>query len=631
MPDAAPETASAAAALKSHPGGTAVIADAGWALSLLLVGAAAKLRLILRSGSPLPYLDQWPAEGIDVFWPWLRHQFKPGILFAPHNEHRIFFTRLCELGLLILNRQWDARLEMVANAFIHSLAVAGFGWLMASLLGRRWWPVLWLMLALDLALPFAWENTLWGFQSQFYFLFIFSMLTLWLLATGRPLSLRWWCGAAASVAALFTMASGFLAAAAAGALAFVRAIREPADRRRHLVTAAWCLCVIAVGIHLKPDIPEHHMFQAHSAGDFFTALGKNLAWPWVIFPFWAPFNLLPLVALGCAHFRSREDSPAERMVLGVGAWTILQCLAVAWSRGAGGVNPAWRYMDPFSFLSVTGCLALCLLLNRHRFRLPILPLWQAGVVVWLIGCLTGLWFLTSQAPAYIADNAVDQAEQLKTARAFIATGDAEALRRTRYSGVIVPNIDAVVWLLRQPDLHRVLPACLRDPCLVTPAPGTTGFATKAARLDKPDPPSEISWGSFTAQGAANRGRFESLPIAPGTLPYIEIPVAGNLGQPGLSLELVDAASGKITAVTPHSIPGGQWLDVQVPAPPAAFKIVAVDDSDAGWFAFKAPRELGLLSYWSLRIASSWACLLALGLCLLPLNLIALWRRPRSGH
>jgi len=67
------------------------------------------------------------------------------------------------------------------NAFLHSGAIAGFGWLMASLIGKKYWPAIWLLLALIIVPPFAWENTLWGFQSQFYFMVIFCPATLRLL------------------------------------------------------------------------------------------------------------------------------------------------------------------------------------------------------------------------------------------------------------------------------------------------------------------------------------------------------------------------------------------------------------------------------------------------------------------
>ena len=181
----------------------------GWVLSLFLMGLGFKFAMVLKSDSPVPYLDQWEAEAINTYLPWFHHTLSFGDLFEAHNEHRIFWTKIYDLALLLLNRQWDSELQMTLNAVLHCGALAGFGWLMARLMGKENWPFIWLPLMLTLALPFAWENTLAGFQSQFYFMLIFSLLTIWLLGLNEPWSVRWILGIVAGVAGWFTMASGF--------------------------------------------------------------------------------------------------------------------------------------------------------------------------------------------------------------------------------------------------------------------------------------------------------------------------------------------------------------------------------------------------------------------------------------
>ena len=165
-----------------------------------------------------------------VYFPYFEGKLSLADLFAAHNEHRIFFTRIYGLGLLLLNGQWDGQLQMVINAIIHCATLAGLGWLMSRWLEKRYWILLWLPLILALALPLGWENSLAGFQSQFYFLLVFSLLTLWLLGLHKPNSARWWCGAVAAVMSLFTLASGFLAAAAVFALVLFRVCKS--DRRK---------------------------------------------------------------------------------------------------------------------------------------------------------------------------------------------------------------------------------------------------------------------------------------------------------------------------------------------------------------------------------------------------------------
>src|SRR5580704_8303524 len=85
---------------------------AGWILSIFLIGLGAKFLLILKSNGPLPYYDQWDGEAIDLYVPYYEHALSFMDLFKAHNEHRIFFTRVYDLILLLLNGQWDSQLQM---------------------------------------------------------------------------------------------------------------------------------------------------------------------------------------------------------------------------------------------------------------------------------------------------------------------------------------------------------------------------------------------------------------------------------------------------------------------------------------------------------------------------------------
>jgi hypothetical protein len=107
-------------------------------LALFCLVFGGKLAVIDRFGTDLPNWDQWDAEGAQVFLPYL--QYRLGFLdfFIPHNKHQVACTQALALGLLLLNGQWDARLECVANAGLHSalaLAIFLYG---RALLGRRW-------------------------------------------------------------------------------------------------------------------------------------------------------------------------------------------------------------------------------------------------------------------------------------------------------------------------------------------------------------------------------------------------------------------------------------------------------------------------------------------------------------
>jgi hypothetical protein len=362
--------------------------DLPWVLSIFSIGLGAKLWLIHRCGTPLPFWDQWDGEAKNLYLPYFEGRLTWSMLFSAHNEHRIFFTRIYDLALLLLNGQWDNQLQMVCNAIFHPAILAGFGALLARLIGRAIWPFIWTPLALALGLPFAWENTLCGFQSQFYFLLLFSLLTIWLLGLGRPLSSRWWWGIFFAIAALFTTASGFLASAAVGALTVLDLLKRRSGWREHRLTLVFCGIITVAGFLLKKDVPVHHVLMAHSLGEFLTALGNNLAWPWIILPVYAPFNLFPLILLGWFYLRTNGQSMVgERLVLGIGIWVGSQAAAAAYGRGAGGGLPYWRYMDTSSFMMIANCAAIGLMWFCHRRRLWPVRWWLAGFGLWAMGCV----------------------------------------------------------------------------------------------------------------------------------------------------------------------------------------------------------------------------------------------------
>ena len=150
---------------------------------------------------------------------------------------------------------------------------------------------------------------------------------------------------------------------------------------------------------------------------------------------------------------------------------------------------------------------------------------------------------------------------------------------------------------------------------------THGFVTNGFRLARREPPTEVSWGSCTPQRTAQAACFESLPVRSSRFPYLEISVAGDLGRTNLSLELIELATDKRIPVSPGKPPGERWLNCYVKAPLGEFKVVARNSGGTDWFAFKAPREVGRLSFWAVAILRAWGYLLAVGLALLAFNLI----------
>ena len=611
-----------------------------WMLSLFLVGLGARLLLIHRFGTPLPFWDQWE-EARTAFIPYFEGRLSLADFFAPHNENRILFNRLYGPVLLLLNGQFDNQLEMVANAFLYPAGIAGFGWLLARLMGRRFWPLISLPLMAALALPFAWENTLSGFHSQYYFMILFTLLTIWLLGLHEPGSIKWCFGVPVAIGALFTLVGGLLAAAAVCGLVILKVLRQPPAWKRLWPTVAVGILVVGLGLALKIEVAHHRVMMAHSVTEFLVSLGKYLAWPWIVLPLFAVFNMLPLLLLAWCYLRDRQSRmPADELVLAVGLWAVLQAVAAAYARG-GKDYPQWRYMDCTCFVMIANALSLMLLWGRCSKRLPFRRYFRVATALWVVASALGLVLLNSRAWRIdIPERQFLHRAQLQTTRAYMATEDIRVFdgkpkeQLALYEGdPYAPQPqhigEKLVKFLDNPCVRRILPACVRDPLRVVPD-NVTGFITNGTARTKPNIPGEVTWSSYTNEGAANKGRFESLPVSRGRLPFLEFRVAGDLGQPGLSLTLIDLSSGKTTSVKPLKALGDNWRTFQVRAPHGDFKIIAVDESSNGWFAFQAPREVGWLSWAAEGLASFGGSLFLGGLALYVASVVLAFRLLLSG-
>jgi len=609
-----------------------------WMLSLLLTGFGARLWLIHKFGTPLPFWDQWE-EVRYLFVPYFEGKLTFADWFRAHNEHRIFFTRIYDLAMLLWNGQWDNLLQMVVNALIYCVILCGFGWLLARFLGHKFWPLITLILMVVLVLPFAWENTLAGFHALFYFTTFFSLVTIWLLGFHRPGSLPWFCGIVAGLCSICSLISGLFGAAAVFGLVVLRILLKPATWKQNWATLAVCLVIILIGLSMSIEVPYHQVLKAHSIFQFLSFFGRYLAWPWIVLAPFAAFNMFPLLLLLWLYVRDPEaQKPGEEMVLVLGLWAVLGGLASAYARGAQ-MFPQWRYMDSACFIMISNALALALLATRHFARLPFRRYFRAATVLWVMACISGLGLLCWRA--WQVDIPVRQMYhrlQLWTTRAYLATGDRAYLQThekeylARFATPSEPqdHPQALINMLNLPRVRSLLPARARDPLKMLPET-VSGFVTNSFIPVRPQIPGEVAWSSVGAVGTATKGRFESFPVQPGKLPYLEFPIAGDLSAPGLSLDLLEVASGRLTRIQPGKPSGQLWQYCQVKAPPGPFKIVATAENESVWFAFQAPREMGRLSWLAERATSVGGWFFSGGLALYLAGIVLIYRPRRANQ
>jgi hypothetical protein len=572
-------------------------ASAFWLVTLFLIVFSAKLVLMRDTPSTTPFWDQWDGEAAVLYMPFHQSSLTWQAMVSLHNEHRILFTRLLALELLVVNGQWDPRLQQVVNAALHSLTavlVTVVFWLAA---GRRHLVLLVLVSFVCFALPFAWENTLIGFQNVFYFLPLFSVLALWLTTADRPGSVPWWLGWSCALCALVTAASGIVAVMAIVAVVALKVANDRGGWRDAAVNGAAAAALLALGFAMaSAPLPHHAVLKARNAADFAGALMQDMAWPWIdiprlVFVAWLPVGVL----VTAAALRRARTTGLERLVLGLSVWVVLQAGGLAYVRGAGAAQPATRYLDILSFGFIVNVAALLAVLDRARPGTVARPLARAALVCWFLFAVVGVDRLTTRSLLNL--NAWRQffAAHAVTVRQFLESGDVVALAAKRpLVDLPYPDANRLATLLQDPYIRSILPAAVRMPMRVEPRAITSdAFVMNSAYAGTiPQDPLARSWWSMSALGRKARGQFESQPMTCQVGGQIRFEVAGYLGWEGNYLAIRNLRTGNDVAVMPAHLARERWAEVVVPCPRDAFKIVGADETESSWFAFREPVEIG---------------------------------------
>jgi hypothetical protein len=594
-------------------------------VALFLEVVFAKLFLMRDNPVTAPFWDQWDAEARLLYIPFSHCDLTWPQMFSLHNEHRIFFTRLLALDLLVINGQWDPLVQQVVNAGIHAFTaaiIAGIFWLSNE---RRRLDVWVFVCGVIFAMPFAWENTLVGFQSAFYFLLIFSVAALWLVTESAIGSIPWCLGWACAGSALFTSAGGVTSTVAIGSVILLKVAGEQKVWREALINLAVAAGVTGAGWALaSPPLPGHEELKARTAAEFSGALWHNLAWPWIFESKMALVMWMPAcVLLFSVAWRRGRTTILERLSLGLGAWVLLNSAAIAFGRGAAGAYPARRYMDFLSLGLVANAGAVIAMLNRavgttaRRVMLAALAGWLAFAVI-------GVDRLTTLALADLGVWRQFYANHAANVRRYVVTGDLhDFMSKPPLNEIPYPDPQSLAITLRDPYIRSILSRAVREPVHLEPLTITNeAFVPDGSPVNIRDPLWH-TWGSYSARGRAAEGRAESQ-VATATCrwgTFLAIPVSGYLGNGRHSLGVKDAVTRHEFAIAPRRIPKEGWVEAIVACRARPFVIVATDADSESWFAFREPVVVGWASLLVARaIAWSRELLFAALACLL-----LLWR------
>lgn len=577
-------------------------------LGMVAFIVGAKFALIHFYASDQPFNDQWNAEGGGVFrwrlggaWDFSHH-------FFPQGEHTPALTRIALTGVAALNaEQWDSRLPMMLS--VAALALAGmlFWQIARAVLPARWQIPAAIVAALLLAMPCNYENYLWGFQTQFVFLILFSLGHVWGSLRDDRLGASWWLAQACGFVALFSIASGVLSSAVLLGLAGLRLLSEPRSRwawATLAVNALW----IAGGILLL----RHASFAADRTTGvsvtLFSALGHLLSWP-LPGPWWWFAAQAPGLAFVFLT-RRRWREPAVRLLLALQLWCWALAAAFAYGRGTGPGEIAVRYQDHLTLGLVANVFALAFLLGERPGR-------RRAIVGAAWASLLAGGLLYANRPYQLRENLAWQHDFYERQRIvltdYLSTNDTAILERDSDVRRFLTHFDATKDVLADGMVRFALPGSIAQTLAVS-ADRSASSQGAEFRVDRSE------WQSNGARvlrlhGGNAGAKFVSLPLTDDFRAVWRVRVSGRVGPGAAAVLLRTAAGEKIRPLDGAFDATGRWkainflrgkgpvrLEVHVPA---GAEIRVSEPVELGWLSWVAPKVAGA---WWLFLFAGAACL-----------------------
>ncbi|MCP5196814.1 MAG: hypothetical protein H6974_08530 [Gammaproteobacteria bacterium] len=420
--------------------------------SLFLFGI--KLWLIGAYGNATPFWDQWDAEAALLYKPFLEGTLSWTDLLVPHNEHRIFTTRVLALGLLVINGTWNPILQMVVNSVIHVAAIVFLISRLIRVIGYQYLLVLLLFSLVLFGVPYAWENTLAGFQSQFYFVLFFSTACLWLTTIYPSLSFYWWGGVACAFLAFLSLASGIFALAASSLTGVVMYAVGVRRSNQQLIGIVFLLGLFTIGYLVTPSLAYHASLKAHSLTQFLGALLYSLSWPAQGKVFFLGILIYSPALFFIWKLLTNQQEFSDKIwfILALLIWCFGQVVSISYGRAALSSSP--RYLDLFAIGLVVNLSAL-LSLSRVGFQRQFIYQWAlAWVAIVIIGFSLSAGKVVHELNAKLKQGN----EQEKNVRAYLCSGDVLNLKNKQRLSIPYPDADRLKIFLDDLTIRQILPS-----------------------------------------------------------------------------------------------------------------------------------------------------------------------------
>jgi hypothetical protein len=513
---------------------------------------------------------------------------------------------------------------MVAQAALHAGVLTLLVGMLRQVLPNRAWVLFGLIATLLYLVPFSWENTLWGFQSQFYFMLLCGTLGIWLTWRYSEFSGNWWIGWVFLLLGLFGMGNGILAPAAAFGVWLVRTLFDSTRRGHNLLALLPILVLIVFGESLLVEVTHHERFKAHNISEFLSFFFKLSGWPTEI-PTTGLLLHLPILAIGIFVLvrRPPRQDPAW-FLAALGAWSTLAMAALAYGRAN---HPlASRYTDGLAFglmISLASALYLSALAGTDRIQRVVRIGIAFGVAIVAGGLFHSLTRdLMVDIPAHNALEPIQKNHLL----GFLSSGDTSVLENKPHLHVPYPNAQRLAQILNNKDLQQFLPASIRMgiapvKSLFSESSFVPNGGTYPTTPGNPKP----HFGSYSKSGDSTTGELRMYFATPPTSYGLILPIAGYPRGTGMSISL-ETQSAKVIPVRIQDNPKEAWQEIVIKNPGEPFAIVAVDGSPKTWLAIGFPAPVGQLSLWVGWILNHWYLFGAIGIGFFMLR-ITCWFQP----
>lgn len=329
------------------------------AATAFLVTLVLRLLFVRHYSVDMPFLDQWDAELGRLLLPQVRGELTWQSLFAPHNEHRIFFTRVLTLLVYAVEGVWSTRTVAQVQTILPATTASLLAYWSVRDCGAR--VSSWVLVVAVFGLPIAVTNYLWSFQNQFGFLLLFSIVAIRLAAT-EPSIPRFLAVIGFSVFAFLSMAGGAITPFVCAGMLGARALLS--GRSARLVSMTIILVGVAALLYaLTPNVPQHDALRAGSISTSAAAISLLLLFP-------AGAGAFVWLPLGYFVWQVSRREPRRILSfvfpLALCAWTLLLIVVLVARRGdlALLVYAQQKIFDRYLDLLLPAFAALCFLGNR---------------------------------------------------------------------------------------------------------------------------------------------------------------------------------------------------------------------------------------------------------------------------